>query len=261
MEILVAGRISALVMLLLLCVVVLVMIRRAKGGKVPHIKRLAGLDAIEEAVGRATEMGRPIHYTIGFSKGGLSGTMAAAIIAGLSVLGYVGEMAAKYGAKIFTTVSQPETIPLHEEILRLSYQKAGRPDALPPDAVRFISLDLYAYSAGVLGQIEREKPAANIMIGAFLMENLLFAEAGFRQGAIQIGGTNTITVVPFFVGTCDYTLIGEEIFAAGAYVSKEPVLISTIAAQDIGKIFALLFIISGLLLYAFGNPVVNLLKI
>jgi len=259
--VLVSGRIFSLISLILISAAVLLMIRRAKQGKVPRIRRLAGLDAIDEAVGRATEMGRPVHYTIGWASGGLSGSMAAQILAGLSVLGYVGELAAKYGVKVITTVSQPDTLPLHEEILRLAYQKQGRPDALAPDSVRFISIDLYAYSAGVLGEIEREKPAANIMIGPFWMESLLFTEAGFRQGAIQIAGTARTSQIPFFVATCDYTLIGEEIFAAGAYLSKEPSQIGTIAAQDMGKIFALILLLSGLLLHAFGNPVTKLINI
>jgi hypothetical protein len=258
---LISGRIFSLVTLLLITAAVLFMMRRAKQGKVPHIRRVTGLDAIEEAVGRATEMGRPVHYTIGWADGGLSGSMAAQILAGLSVLGHVGELAAKYKVKVITTVSQPDTLPLHEEILRMAYQKQGKPEALAPDSVRFISIDLYAYSAGVLGEIEREKPAANIMIGAFWMESLLFTEAGFRQGAIQIGGTARTSQIPFFVATCDYTLIGEEIFAAGAYLSKEPSQIATIAAQDIGKIIALALLISGLLLHAFGNPITALIKL
>lgn len=98
------------------------------------------------------------------------------------------------------------------------------------------------------------------MIGPFWMESLLFTESGFRQGAIQIAGTARTSQIPFFVATCDYTLIGEEIFAAGAYLSKEPSQVATIAAQDIGKIFALLLLISGLLLYAWGNPINSLLR-
>jgi len=257
---LVPGRISALFTFIFLAAIALFMIRRARQGKVPRIKRMAGLDAIEEAVGRATEMGRPVHYTIGHAAGGLSSAMAAQILAGLSVLGYVAELTAKYGARIFATVAQPDTLPLHEEIIRLAYRKQGKPDAVPPNAVRFISIDLYAYSAGVLGEIEREKPAANIMIGPFWMEALLFTESGFRQGAIQIAGTARTSQIPFFVATCDYTLIGEEIFAAGAYLSKEPTQVATIAAQDVGKILALILLISGLLLYAWGNPITSLLR-
>jgi hypothetical protein len=258
---LVTGRIFGLATLLFLTAAAFVMMDRARKGKVPQIKRLPGLDAIQEAVGRSTEMGRPVHYTIGWADGGLSGSMAPQILAGLSVLGYVAELTAKYGVKIFTTVSQPDTLPLHEEMLRLAYQKEGKQDLLRADAVRFISIDLYAYAAGVLGEIAREKPGASIMIGPFWMEALLFTEEGFRQGAIQIAGTARTSQIPMFVATCDYTLIGEEIFAAGAYLSKNPSQIGSIAAQDVGKVFALVLLVAGLLLYAFGNPIGNLLKL
>ena len=42
--------------------------------------------------------------------------------------------------------------------------------------------------------------------------------------------------------TCDYTLIGEELYAASAYLSKEPIQIGTLRGQDLGKAFVLVVI-------------------
>jgi len=63
------------------------------------------------------------------------------------------------------------------------------------------------------------------------------------------------------VAACDYSLIGEEIYAAGAYLSKDPVQVGSVAGQDVGKAIALVLIVVGILLTAVGIPVLtNLLR-
>ena len=85
----------------------------------------------------------------------------------------------------------------------------------------------------------------------FFAESLLFAETGNSIGAIQIAGTGSQTQIPFFVTACDYTLMGEEFFAASAYLSKEPELIAGITAQDIIKVILVGFILLSIVSRAF----------
>src|SRR5574341_2246068 len=59
-------------------------ISRAKKGKSLFVRRIAGLDAIEEAVGRATEMGKPVLYVPGISDMNDIQTVASMIILGAS---------------------------------------------------------------------------------------------------------------------------------------------------------------------------------
>jgi hypothetical protein len=74
----------------------------------------------------------------------------------------------------------------------------------------------------------------------------VMAEAGNASGAIQIAGTDAVNQLPFFVTSCDYTLMGEELYAASAYLSRQPLLVGTIKAQDFGKlvIVALVLLLS-----------------
>ncbi len=45
------------------------MINRARRGmKIPELYKVAGLDALDEAIGRCTEMGRPVHFAPGFGE-------------------------------------------------------------------------------------------------------------------------------------------------------------------------------------------------
>ena len=64
--------------------------------------------------------------------------------------------------------------------------------------------------------------------------------------------------LPFFVAACDYTLIGEELFAASAYLSREAKLLGSLKGQDLGKAIFLVSIVVGLILEHFGLSVSSL---
>jgi len=222
-----------------------------KGIKTPTIRKIAGLEAIREAVGRATEMGRSIHFTPGIA--GLATDTGPQTLAGLSVLAHVAELAAKYKTTLWTTIRIPQVQPLAAEIVRQAYVKAGAPDDYDPDKIIYLSDTQFAYASGVVGLMHREKVAANIMIGGFWAESLLFAEGAYLVGAIQVAGTANTSQIPFFVAACDYCLIGEEILAAGAYISKDPIQLGAIWGQDYGKLITIVLVVVGTILALVGN--------
>ena len=103
----------------------------------------------------------------------------------------------------------------------------------------FVSDQQFAYVAGVNGVMIREKTAANFYMGMFYAESLIMTETGNATGAIQIAGTDAITQVPFFITTCDYTLIGEELYAASAYLARQPLMLGTIKSTRLCKILCI----------------------
>lgn len=238
-------KLASLVTLLLILGSVLYQIRKGKGGAEIPLRSIPGLAAIEEAIGRATEMGRPVHFTPGIA--GLNISSAPQALAGLAVLSHVAQMSAKMGTRIIATVSQPEMLPLADDTVKTATAAVGRQDMYRPDDVRFISTDQWAYASGVIGIMAREKVAANVMIGHFAAESLLLAEGGARQGAVQIGGTTNLFQIPFFIAACDYTLIGEEIYAGGAHFTKDPNQLGSLRGQDMVKIFAMSILVIGVL--------------
>jgi len=139
-----------------------------------------------------------------------------------------------------------------QEIVKESYVAAGRPDAYKEDSNFFITSDQFSYTAAVDGIMLREKPAANFFMGSYFAESLLLTETGASTGAIQIAGTDSDHQLPFFVTTCDYTLIGEELYAASAYLSREPVLVGTLRGQDFGKPFIMSVMVLGTALATIG---------
>ncbi|MBS7619046.1 hypothetical protein KEJ21_00135 [Candidatus Bathyarchaeota archaeon] len=256
---LISGRIFALGMLIAIWIFVLVSMEQAKK-KIPTFRKMAGLDAIPEMVGRAAEMNKPIHFTTGL--GDLTSTVAPQLVAGLSVLGYVSELAAKAGAKVIYSVYQAQVMPIATEIMKDAYVRAGKPEEFDVETqIRYLSGEQFAYASAVQGIAERERPAANIMIGPFYAESMLFSETFFRIGAIQLAGTARGYQIPFFAVVCDYLLIAEEIYAAGAYLSKDPIQVGSIRGQDVGKMIAIILIVLGVIALAAGSKIVlDLLK-
>ena len=114
-------------------------------------------------------------------------------------------------------------------------------------------MPVFAYVASVTGIMLRDRPAAHIFMGSFYAESLLLAETGFATGAIQVAGTANVHQLPFFVVACDYTLIGEEYFAASALLSNDARLLGSLKATDSVKILMIAVIVLGSILATFGQ--------
>ena len=139
-----------------------------------------------------------------------------------------------------------------QEVVKESCIEAGRPDAFNPDNVFLAAADQFSYAAALEGLMVRERPAANLLMGYFYAESLLLAETGSTTGAIQIAATDAYTQLPFFITTCDYTLMGEELYAASAYLSRDPKLLGSLKGQDLGKGILILMLVLGSLLAGIG---------
>ncbi|MFH1007733.1 MAG: DUF6754 domain-containing protein [Candidatus Latescibacterota bacterium] len=232
-------KLNNLVFMVLFCGIVLGFIGRAKK-KTLFLRRIPGLNAVDEAIGRATEMGKPIYYLTG-----RLGMSSVSTIAATTILGEIAKRVAQYDAQLRVPHTDPIVMAVCQEIVREAYIEAGRPDAYHEDINFFVTTDQFSYTAAVDGMMVREEPAACFFMGFYYAESLLLAEVGASVGAIQVAGTDAEHQLPFFVTACDYTLIGEELYAASAYLSREPVLVGTLRGQDVGKAALMAFILFG----------------
>ena len=224
--------------IILVSITIYYYIDRASSGEDIYLRKIPGLKALEEAVGRATEMGKSVLFVPG-----IMDMDQVETITGLNLLGHVAEHTAKYETSLNVPVSKSIVMEAGRDICKESYLKAGRPDLYSDDMVHYISDEQFAYAAGVNGIMEREKPAACFYLGKFYAESLILAETGNSIGAIQIAGTGSPSQIPFFVTACDYTLIGEEFFTASAYLSNKPELVGSIKGQDIVKLLVMTVIV------------------
>ncbi|MHC5024026.1 MAG: DUF6754 domain-containing protein [Planctomycetota bacterium] len=224
----------------ILCGSVIYWINHARKGRPVKVRKIAGLEAVDEAVGRATEMGRSCLFIPG-----IQDMNDIQTIAGITVLARVSRTAAEYDAKVEVPTSRALVMTTAQETVQASFLAAGRPDAYNEDLIYYVTDEQFGYVAYLQGMMVREKPAACFYMGSFFAESLILAETGNSIGAIQVAGTAQPAQLPFFVAACDYTLIGEEFFAASAYLSGTPEEMGSLKGQDVGKVVVAVGLVVG----------------
>ncbi|MFH2037404.1 MAG: DUF6754 domain-containing protein [Candidatus Zixiibacteriota bacterium] len=242
------NRIPVLIFILIFSGAVLLYTKWARQGKTLFVRKIPGIDAVEEAVGRATEMGKPVLFIPG-----ILDIDEIETIAGLSILGRIAKITAQYDTPLSVPVRYPMIMAAGQEVVEQAYISVGKHEAYNKDTVKYVAGEQFAFTATVNGWMVREKPAANIYMGGFFAESLLLAETGNAAGAIQIAGTARPEQLPFFIAACDFTLMGEELYAASSYLSREPLLLGGLKGQDFVKIIIVFIIIIGVILATLGN--------
>lgn len=207
-----------------------------------NIRKLPAITAIDEALGRAAETGRPVMYLTGMYDMNSIPTMAS-----IGILSYVAQSAAIYETKLIVPCCHSLVFNAARSAVYEAAVSAGRPDRYDADAVRYYTDEQWGFASAVDGAIIRENPAACLMFGHFASESLIYAETGHAVGAIQIAATNDFNQIPFFVIACDYCLIGEELYAAAAYLSKNQRDAGALFGLDICRVVVIVMILFGVI--------------
>jgi len=204
--------------------------RRVQKGDFPDLRSIPAFDTLQGVTARAIETGRAVHISLGL--GGVTGDTTADSLAGLSALEYLADQSAAAGAPPIVTLADPTLLPLAQDTIRRPYGADQEEAARATRHVRWIAPEPAAYAAGVMGVLGIEVVDDNVMIGEFGDEYLLMAEAAHRRQITHIGGATDPNVIPFVFATADQALMGEELYAAGAYLKHKPWHIGSLLTQD-----------------------------
>jgi hypothetical protein len=216
--------------LVLILLLLTVLTLRIRAGKPVELRSLPGLEGLPGLVARAAETGRPLHVSVGVA--GVGGAATAETWAGLTVLGQLADEAAACDVPLIVTVADATVLPIAEDILQRAHARHDNLEGYDPTQVRFVAPDPMAYAMGTMGLLAREPMAGNVMIGSFGDEYLLMGETGARRGVYQVVGTADPRTLPFVYASADETLVGEEMFAGGAYTSRLPIQVASLLAED-----------------------------
>jgi len=258
LALIVEGRLIGLVSLLIIAGSIIYYMQRAYAGQLPKLRRLAAVNQIDEILGRCVEMGRPAYYlmdTVNMD----TPSVLAPTVAAFQILAYTARSAARLGAKFFVPVVQGLAYTISTEIVDEAYRAENKSDELKleeavmylPDGADRMYIINHMWSDGMAGAF---------FIGSWYHKAVIFTENAARVGAMMLGGTDTTHNIPFIVAICDYSIIGEELYALGAYVSEDPTVSSSLAGQDVGKFIALILIILGSILLTLGISIKGLLS-
>jgi hypothetical protein len=247
-----AGRTFDLLYVIIVVVAFLLILYSKNWGYQPSIRRLPSVDAFEEAIGRAAEMGRPAFYTTWMSD--ISNiSRYNPIMAGLSCLGYAARLCARYNVPLYTIYNFPEIEPLQDSILRQAYSAEGKTEAYDPTE-QLIYTPQWSNVIATINILQNKRVGASFYIGYSFYAQQVYPEMGIRVGAFQIGGTDRYGY--YLVMGCDYAMFGEEIYAAGALLSGDETMMRTVVASDWLKMITIAIMIIGIILLAGGSTAI-----
>jgi hypothetical protein len=239
-------------------------LRKAGQGNVPkYVRPIAALDAIPEAVNRAMEMNRPVHGSIGVLNNPLvrvSGGMSVDQFAMVTLLGEAAKLTARGDVELFMTGTQTDIAPIIMQRVEESYKLEGKHDHYSDDMFRYLGNSYIGGAVSLSSMLQRDNVAANIMFGSFSSLTPMIVESSKRAGAVTIGGEPKIKDMPGVVVGADYFVLGEELFAAAATVTRDPETLGNIAGADWGKIFIIVTTLVGMISAFLGYSLVPYLS-
>lgn len=197
----------------------------------PAIRSLPAFQDSRDEVKRAAESGSTIHIALG--SGGLSGEDAVTSLAGLQVVEALADTAVAYDTPPIITVGDPTLLPLAQDILRRAYERRGLADLYRSNRVRFVAPSPVAYAAGAASAAAIEGVTANVVAGAFGAEVSLITDVGAQRDLPQLAAAAAPDAIGALYPATDRLAIGEELYAAGAQMTKERRYLISLTAQDI----------------------------
>lgn len=210
---------------------------------IPAFYRLRG--SIEVAV----EDGSRIHVAIG--RGDITSPQGAAALVGLSMLRKIAEIALDSDYPPVASAGDGALAILAQDTLRTTYHLMGSGSTYDPTLVRVSGLTPFSYAAGTIPMILDEAVSANLLVGHFGIESGLITSAGERSQTLTVAGTDNLPGQAVLYATAHEPLIGEELYAGGAYVDAGPMHAASLHAQDVVRWILIISIIiaaiSGLL--------------
>jgi len=267
----------AVLILFVFILAILLLAPRIRQGRQVYFRPLPGFSAAREAIARAAEQGRTTHLSAGPGNVGDTTSGTAETLAGLHLMGRTAQRCAASGTPLLATTGGALAFSLAENVVRGGFAEVGRLSEVPvvgaassasapvtlegrAQGVRMLAhRDPLAYAAAAADLSECEGVSNALLVGAWGPEYLLVGEAQGRAGVqVVAGATDPGALATMLVGA-DHTLLGEEIFAGGAYLDAHPAHQASLLAQDTVRWLIIVVLIVGVLFATLGGSVDNLL--
>jgi hypothetical protein len=213
-------------------------------------RRLREYEDLKLALERAVEAGERIHLSLG--TGTATGVESAPALAGLAVLSKIAASTILSDKPIIVSSGDGALMVLAQDSLYSSYIHHGASADFDPTSARMLGPTPFSYAAGIPALLHQEQVSVHVLSGAFGLEAGLAADFGRREQAYVLAGSDDLQSQALLFTTADSPMIGEEIFASGAYLEVNEFHRASLRTQDILRIILIAFIILGTLLTTFG---------
>jgi len=207
------------------------------------LRRIDAYDRLNREAGLAVENGKRLHISLG--RGNLFTSLGASALAGLAMLRKLAERTSVSDRPPIVTSGDAALTILSQDTSQSGYRAAGAEEQFRVSAGRMTGLSPFAYAAGTIPVARDENVSANILIGDLGAESALMVEAADRQDSTLIAASDNLAGQSIFYASAQDPLIGEELFAAGAYVGAGASHEASLQVQDVLRWLVILVILGG----------------
>ena len=199
---------------------------------------------LRQAVGRVVEDGTRLHVSLG--RGALTTPQSASAMAGLTLLRRLAELTSAGDQPPVVTSGDAALAILSQDTLKTASQAAAQ-GVYDPTAGRLTGLTPFSYAAGAIPAIRDENISANVFMGNFGVEAALLVDAAERENTFTLAASDNLAAQAVLYASAQEPLIGEELYAAGAYMDAGPVHLASLRVQDILRWLIIVVILIGAL--------------
>ncbi len=215
-----------------------------------NLREIPAYLRLRRMVGLAVEAGSRIHVSLG--REGMAGTKGGSALMGLAMLERIARAASVSDRPPVVTSGESTLTILSQDTLRAAYRNVNAENQYDPSAGRLTGLTAFSYAAGAIPVIHDEQISTNILVGNFGSEIALLTEAAEQSGGVTIAGSDDPTAQAILFATAQEPLVGEEMFAGGAYLNAGPTHIASLRAQDVIRWALIAIILAGALAKGLG---------
>ena len=223
---------------------------RRRGARPPAFRPLEALQSLPATVGEAVETGRRLHISLGTGTIGQADTAAA--LAGLTVLDQISEVTVVSDKPPVVTTGDGVAALLAQDTLQHVYSRQNASERYDPTSARVAGLTPVSFGAAVTTMVKDDALAGTVLVGSVGSEAVLLAEAGSRANITTLAGSLDPAAQALLFAAADYPLIGEDLFAGGAYIGRHPGHVASLRAQDVMRLLVGAAIVVGALLKTVG---------
>lgn len=194
-------------------------------------REIAAFARLRRAAGLAVEDGTRLHVSIG--RGSLLSPRGAASLSALALLRQVGEQTSTSDRPPVVTSGDPAVAALSQDTLQAAYQAAGVAELFQPNNGKLTGLTPFSYAASAMDVARQDYVSTNVLVGDFGPEVGLLTEASEREHATVIAAAADPAAQAILFASAVEPLVGEELFAAPAYVGADHTHRASLQAQDV----------------------------
>jgi hypothetical protein len=196
-----------------------------------NLRDIPAFKILRRAIGLSVEEGTRLHVSVG--RGNLSGPQGSAAIAGLTVLKHSAHAASISDSPPVATSGDGAVTILTQDTIRSTYSDLGAQNQYEATNGQLTGLTPFSYAAGAIPVIHDENVTANVIVGHLGSEIVLLTEEAERRESLTVAGTDSVPTQAVTYAASQEPLLGEEIYAGGAYIGSDPIHIASLRAQDV----------------------------